>query len=327
MKRVLLFVILVLTLAVTASASAPAPVLTSDGVLYTVAGEPDGTIVVTARYDKSRQTMVVPGTIDGIVDADPQLAYDRLNQTLFVVWRRGASSSDVVFQALSETGDWSLPTVLGNAPGALHRDLHVLLTRTKSLQGENVTLLHAIWWKESAYDLAAEYGLAALSRTNVLSTYVADLQQLAGIRSALETGASNQDGLDAPVDPSLPPLAFTATTDGIDVVFGAKDKKSLTRVIVTPGQPRADARLWIPGGKGATRVPFTKVNSALAGPVETYIASGRVVVYSANTHFRYATLQNGEWTQVRSIPLDAAITPAEIANELRKTVAEEEQQK
>jgi len=325
MKRFLLAVA-ILMLASTAMASGSDPVLTSDGVLYTVAtNEAENSLVVTARYNTVRESEVVPGTEDAVVDADAHLAYDRMTQTLFVVWRRGESSTDVVFQALDRNGQWSARTVLASAPGFTHSDLRVLLTRTTSLQNETITLLHAIWWKEASGQLSAEYGLAAIKGTTVYSTHVADLLQLANIRSALDS-ASSDDGVTVRPElvPTYPPLAIAAATDGVDVVFGEKDRKAVTRVTIQPRQIGADARLYIPGGKGATRAPYVKVHNAMNGQVETYISGGRVVFYSSAAQFRYTTLENGSWTAVRSIPLDGVITPEQIANELRRTAQEQQ---
>lgn len=329
MKRALLLsLILVLTLAATAMASGREPILTSDGVFYTVAtDEAQRTLVITARYSTRKESVVVPGTIDNIVDSDGRIAYDRVTQTLYVVWRRGESSTDVVFQSLNRDGQWSARTVLASAPGYKHADLKVTLTRTVSLQNEPLGLLHAVWWKESPAELIAEYGLAAVNGQTVYSTAVAELEQLAGIRSILDTGITNEDG--SPVKPELvptyPPLAMAGTKGGaVDVVFGAKDKKTVTRVTVEPRQPKPDVRILIPGGKGGSRTPYVKVHNAMQGQVETTISNGRVVVYSATSQFRYATLDNGTWTPVRAIALDSAVTPEQIAAQLILTAAEQQ---
>lgn len=328
MKRVLLLCV-ILTLALVATATAASkmePVLTADGVFYTVApDEAEGTLVITARYSAAKQSVVVPGTIDNVVDADGRLAYDRVTKTLFVVWRRGESSTDIVFQSLSEDGQWSLPTVLASAPGFKQSDLRVVLTRTVSLQNEAVTLLHAIWWKEAPSQLIAEYGLAALKGATVLSTISADLEQLSGIRSALDTGATADDGIPTRRElvPTYPPFAIAPATNAVDVVYGSKDKKNVTRIRLEPRQ-KPDARLWIPGGKGATRSPYTRIHNAITGQVETYISGERVVVYAANSQFRYAVNDRGAWTPVRAIALDATITPGEIAAQLREMVEEQQ---
>lgn len=329
MKRALLFVILATMLAATALGSASRPVLTSDGVLYTLAADPDArTLVLTARFNDSRHSEVVPATLDGEVESDGQLAYDRVTQTLYVVWRRGESSTEVVLSALNSFGQWSEPTVLSRVPGYKHSDLQIALTRSVSAQNEPVTFLQAIWWKESHAELDAEYGLAVLDGSKVLSTSVGDLLQLTGIRSALDSGIAGVDGPSPKPEPvpTYPPLAISPVKDGADVVFGSRDKKTLTRVTILPRQPKADARLWIPGGKSGTRVPYTKVHNALNGngQAATYITGGKVVVYAAKTQFRYTTLENGVWATVRSIALDEAITPSEIANELRQSVEEQQ---
>ena len=327
MKRLLLLcTILTLALAATAMASKVEPILTSDGVLYTIAAdEAEGTLVVTARYNASKQSVVVPGTIDNVVDAEGRLAYDRGTDTLFVVWRRGESSTDVMFQALTSDGQWSAPTVLASAPGAKHSDLRVALTQTISLQNERITLLHAIWWKESPSMLIAEYGFAALTGATVHSTYVADLEQLTGIRSALDTGATNEDGLTTRPElaPTYPPLAIAPTKDAVDVVFGAKDKKSLTRIRIEPRQPKPDARIFIPVGKGGARAPYTRIHNGITGQVETQISGERVLVYAASSQFRYAHLENGAWSPVRAIALDPTINPAEIVALLERNLAEQ----
>lgn len=327
MKRLLLLCV-TLTLAVAATAMAKVePILTSDGVLYTVAADgEEGTLVVTARYNTSKQSVVVPGTIDDVVDADGRLAYDRLTETLFVVWRRGESSTDVVFQALTSDGQWSVPTVLAGAPGFKQSDLRVALTQTISLQNERITLLHAIWWKESPSMLIGEYGLAAISGTTVLSTHVADLEQLTGLRSALDSGATTEDGgmMRPELVPTYPPLAISPTKDAVDVVFGAKDKKSVTRIRIEPRQPKPDARIFIPVGKNGSRAPYTKIHNAIVGQVETQIRGDRVLVYAATSQFRYAQFEKGAWSPVRAIVLDPTITPADIVALLERNLAEQQ---
>lgn len=330
MKRVVLFVLLSLV-ATMAMASGTDPILTSDAVFYTIAADTEArTLVLTARFNGVRHAEVVPATLDGEVESDGRIAYDRVTQTLYVVWRRGESSTELMFASLSAAGEWSEPTVLSRAHGYKHSDLQVVLTRGVSAQNESVTFLHAIWWKESEAELIGEYALAALRGQSVLSTSEADLLTLSGIRSALDSGALSEDGI-APkpeLVPTYPPLAIATATakDSVDVVFGARDKKTFTRIVIQPRQPKADARAWIPVGKSATRVPYAKVHNAMngSGQVETYIGGSKVVVYAAKTQFRYATFENGIWSTVRSIALDEAITPSEIAREVRRN-AEEQQ--
>jgi hypothetical protein len=328
MKRVFaLCLMMVLTLAATAMASGTEPVLTSDGVLYTVAAdEAQRSLVVTARYNTTKQSLVVPGTVDGVLDTDGRLLYDRYTETLYVVWRRGENSSEVVFQSLNERGEWSPLTTLGSTPGYRQSGLRVALTRTISAQNEPVTVLNAIWWKESTSVLIGEYAMAAVSGATVHSTAVADLEQLTGIRSMLDTGATSEDGLTPRPElvPTYPPFAISASKDAVDVVFGAKDKKTVTRIRVEPRQPRPDARLWIPVGKNATRSPYTRVHNAITGQVETHISGDSVVIYAAAAQFRYAMIERGIWSPVRAIALDSTITPAEIVSQIRRNLEEQQ---
>jgi hypothetical protein len=273
-----------------------------------------------------RESVVVPATIGPEVDTDGRLAYDRISRTLYVVWRRGTESTEIVFAALAENGEWSAPKVLATAPGYKHADLKVLLTRGVTQQNEPVTFLHALWWKESQVELIAEYALAALDGSTVLSTSVSDLASLSGLRSALDATFSD-DGIQPRVElePTYPPLAMAAAKEGIDVVFGSKDKKSFTRLTVIPRQVQAQARLFIPGGKGPVRVPYTRIHNSIVGQVTTDILGGRVIVYATASDFRYATFENGTWSTVRSLRPDAAITAERLAIELRRHVEDRQQ--
>lgn len=317
MKRALLFTLSILTLAVSAVASEP--VLTPDGVLFTVAAE-GNTLVVTRRENMERTAIVVPATRGSELETDGRLAYDRSSRTLFVAWRRvvNSNNSEIVFSTMNDAGQWSEASVISRAYGYAHAGLQLGVTRGASDDGQPTTFVNAIWWKESPAELIAEYGLVAIDASGVVSTAVADLNDVAGLRSALS------DGVNAPeTTKTYPPLALAVQKDWIDVVFGSRDKASFTRIGVQPTLVKGNARIWKPLGRGTgARVPYTRINAALGGQAETHISGDRVVVFTADAKFRYAVFENGVWSSVRSIPLDATMTAREVAAELRRSVAQ-----
>lgn len=318
MKRALLLSLVVVLLAFGAGASEP--VLTGNGDLFTIAADGD-TLVVTRRHDMQRQEMVVPATAGAAIDTDGRIAYDRATETLYVVWRRVAAGSDeIVFSTLDASGKWSDAAVIARGTGYKHADLRISLTRSAS---QPLAFLHAVWWKEAQTDLVAQYGIVAIEGTSVVSTNVADLLDVANIRSALDPSANNADGgavKPEPV-PTYPPLGIEPAGENVDVVFGSADKKSFTRVNIQP-RLRPEARLYVPGGRNGTRVPYTKIHNAMVGEgqVQTHISGNRVAVYTAASNFRYALFENGAWSAVRSIPVGDGLTADEIAAELLRSV-------
>ena len=105
--------------------------LTSEGRLFIaeqkfsgehpeVGGESMAYVGLTVRDGDMQQDLVVPGTLEPGVHANPALAYDKTSQTLFVFWQRSLSlmHSELVFQSLGSDLTWG--PVASGGPSVLN---------------------------------------------------------------------------------------------------------------------------------------------------------------------------------------------------------------
>jgi hypothetical protein len=320
MKARLLFaVLLVLTVAVSASAERLESVLTQGGALYTLDSLDNRALVLIRRQGETRKATVVPGTSAESLDFDGRLLYDANSETLFVVWRREAAAGDEIVIKSLRDGSWSNEHIIAIATGDHHTGLRVTLTRMKE-EGATLAFVHAVWWdKRGDESLVPRYGMVAYGDGAFLSTFEGSLIELAAF-----TGTNNNTG-NAPED-SLPLLALTPAADAVDVVFGALDTPTATRVKLTPKRKKGDAKMWVPIGRSGGSMPHPKFASASNGNAQVMIIGQRVVVYSAGESFRFAIYDRGQWSPVRNIPLDDSISAQEVEAELRRSVAEDQEQ-
>lgn len=319
MKARLLFAALVvLTVAVSASAQRLESVLTQGGALYTLDSLENRALVLIRRQGETRKATIVPGTSGEALDFDGRLLYDANSETLFVVWRREAPAGDEIILKSLHDGVWSDEHVIAMINGDHRTGLRVALTRLKD-NGATLAFVHAVWWDQRGDEsLVPRYGLVAYGEGAFLSTFEGNLHELASF-----TGTNNNGG-SAPED-SLPLLALTPAADSVDVVFGALDAPNATRVKLTPKRKKGDAKLWVPIGRSGGGMPHPKFASASNGNAQVMIVGQRVVVYSAGESFRYAIYDRGEWSPVRSIPLDESISAHEVEAELRRSVSEDQE--
>ena len=309
-----------LVLSGTAAAGTVETALTNDLVLWTIDGGSSGpSLVLSMREGDFTQDVTVPTTDDTAIDAQPRLAWDPVSRSLFLLWcREGIRGDEIRLARRYASGRWAAPIVLAGGTDAKRAGLQLVLTRTKDEQsGDEETLVHAAWWTLRDGAPTAEYALAAFHGTDHLSTALDTLDHLA----AVLTAAAQDEDTGAAIHP---PLAMVRAEDGVDVAYGAARTTAVTRVQIRPGKVAGNARIWRPSGKNGGRTGAANLVSASDSPVQSFIAGGRVVLYTADARFRYVVLADGRWTPVRMLTPDAGFTTEALVRELRRSVEQDD---
>lgn len=302
--RTLALAALLLLSAFAAAADHSPAVLTSDGVVYTVAPLPASKLQLVRREGELRQTVLVPS--DGGTVTEAELAYDSATATLFVVWH----TQDAVYVTRRVAdGPWSEPLLID--VGAKRAGLELVITRVNK-----TTLLHAAWWKLGTAP-AAEYALLAYEYGEHASTFVGNLDALSG-NTASENESSGENELMSEV--LHPPLAMArAGSAGVDIVYGEVTSTRLHRIILEP-KIRPDVRIWKPSRKGGGLTPRAGLMSVSGDPVRVILNKGRIILYAPDKKFRFVIYENGRWSPERMIQLDDNLTREQLVEELRKAV-------
>lgn len=307
--------ILALTAAIPLSAANEAssdPLLTPDGTLFLVQRSADGrTLQLVQRTNEIREVEVVPATTSARV-SDPRIAYEQKSKTLVLLWRRSAFGNlgdEIVVTTLDADGNWSPVHIL--SPGSTsHSDLQIAVSRAaRPNYGDYpvpVLLIHAVWRSHLVPAERPEYALLAYEGSELVSSYQADLANLAGFFDEEPTA-----------DRSPRPLSISTTDSEIDIVFGLSGSSSLSRLRF---KPQLDARVWVPGGKQLSRTAYLHIDST--GTARALTVANHLIVYTIDGDmFRYAINSDGAWEPVRSLRIDAKVTPDDIIRELlRATV-------
>ncbi|MEA2491393.1 MAG: hypothetical protein QOH21_3185 [Acidobacteriota bacterium] len=323
MKARLLFVAVILLVAIAAAAQPLESVLTPNGTLFTL--EPvaeQNALALIARNGETRQTIVIPATEGEALDSDAHLLYDRVSDTVFVVWRRASAAGDEIVMTSRDTdGAWSDEYVVAQADGAVsgRAVLRVAMTHAKDENsGAQLSFLHAVWWDQTSAPVA-RYALLAFEGAQRLSAYTGNLRDIAG---STRVGAS--EGLTP--DDAFPLLALTAATDGVDVVFGALDQPTATRVKLIPKQ-KGEARIYTPIGRSGGSMPHPRFAATAYSNAQVMVVGTRVVIYNAAAdNFSFSVYDRGAWGPVRSLRLDASMTAREVEAALRRAVAADQEQ-
>ena len=283
-------------------------VLTTDGVVYSVESRKDANAVTLVRREGGKsERIIVPATADDVRDSGAQLEYDDVTNRLFVAWRRSAPDADeIVLVAREADGTWSEPVVL--ARGGSRDQLRLALTHSKTEDLE-VAIVHAVWWRSDGKRPVAEYGLSVFDKDGHLYSETADLEKLAALITALALEAEDTG------DALYPPLTVAAIPNGVEVVFGAENSTSLTRVRVEPRKV-PNARIWRPGRMGSAPVPPARIVSNSTAPVQAIVGNDRIVLYTPGDKTRFTIYANGRWSPVHTVP--DTLTPEQIVNELHR---------
>lgn len=300
MKRLCLIAALLLT-ATAAGASPWESVLTSDNTLWSVNTMASSKALDLLKRNGDETTVVrVPDTTDAAIESRGRVAWDSATRALFVLWRHG--DDEVRLARLDPSGTWTQAVV---ARGSSYDALQIVLTRTRE-----TTFVHAAWWADGEI---AEYALLAFGGTELLSSFVVRLDELAKIYTAAGEEATGN---------GHPPLAMERSGEGVDVAYGAPRSSVITTVSIKPVQDGHNARMWRPSGKSGRRSDPAGLLSVTSAAVQSFIVDGKVVLYTPDARFRYVILQNGKWTPIRTLTLDEHLTSESLVRELRRSVQE-----
>jgi hypothetical protein len=295
-------------------------VLTPDSTLYSIETTAARTaLALTRRNGEVRETVLVPTTTDAAFESDARLAFDGTTNTLYVLWHRSDANSDEIrLASMNADGEWSQPLLVTSGAAARRAGLQVLLSRPTVAEGAApVTLVHAAWWSVGR-SVAAEYALVAFEGGEHASTIVTSLDELANSRGNEAAGNEAEDTGSA----AHPPLALARAENGIDVVFGKDRSTAVTRVQIEPRRVAGNARMWKPVGRGSHHTGPARLVTANSDPVQAFIANNRVVLYTPDAKFRFMVFENGRWSPIRMIELDAKLTSEQMLEQLRRTVEE-----
>ena len=311
---------LALTVAGTLGAAETQTVLTPDSTLFTVSSTDESNVLeLTRRLGDTREQMIVPGTDDAARESHPRLAYDSRNEMLFVVWhRQDARVDEILFATLNAKNEWSTPQAITSS-GGRHTGLQLVMTtvKGKTFDEADTTLLNVAWWRLDAHQSVPEFAVVAFEDRKHLSTYVDNLIELANIKETEGDTEVEDTG-----NVEHPPLAVTrAEANSVDVVFGGDKSTALTRLRIEPRRVAGNARMWRPVGKTGTKTGPARLVASDSDPVQAFISkSGRVVLYTPESRFRFIVYDNGKWLPIRMIELDGTVTSEELVQQLRRTV-------
>lgn len=313
MKR--LWIVAALLLAAgTAGAAHVETALAEDNLLWSVDGAAASkSLVLTLRIGPNQQSVVVPTTEDEEIDGAARLAWDPMSRMLFVLYRRqGAEGDEIRLARRYASGRWAPPAILASGVGAGRSGLQLLVSHVKE---ESTTLVHAAWWTLSP-NVTAEYAMAAFHGAELLSTSLDRLDDLA----AVLTVASQDEDTGSSVHP---PMAMVRSGETVDVAWGAPRTTALTVVTIQPRKIDANARIWRPSGRTGRRTPSAQLTSSSSLPVESFIVSGNIVLYTPDARFRYVVFEEGKWTPVRTFATDEKLTSEDLIRELRRSVGQQ----
>lgn len=293
-------------------------VLLPDSTLYAIDAKASGQLELSRRRGDVRETLIVPTTEDDAIESQAQLAYDAVTNSVYVIWHRGGEGIDEIrLASLNAEDAWSDPLLVSDGAASHRAGLQMVLTHAREKGDQSdTTLVHAAWWSVGAA-LTPDYALVAFEGGRHLSTEVADLQSFA-TNSASLAAAEHEDTGGA----EHPPLVLARAGHAVDVVFGASQTTSVTRVRVEPKRISAEARIWRPSGRTSQHTGPARLVAHSSAPVQAFVSGERVVLYTPEAQFRYSVFDNGEWTPVRMIELDENLTSEHLLQELRRTVEE-----
>ncbi|HWW61742.1 MAG TPA: hypothetical protein VN181_10280 [Thermoanaerobaculia bacterium] len=290
------------------------PLLTPDGTLFLMQRSADGrSLQLVQRTDDVRAVEVVPATSYTLRVSDPRIAYEPNSKTLVALWRRagfGNHGDEIVVTTLDNNGSWSTPHVV--APGSVsHADLQIAVSRTtRPNYGDYpvpVLLIHAVWRAKPETGERPEYALLAYEGAQLVSSYQADLANLAGFFDAEDNG-----------DTTSRPLTISTGDDTVDIVFGLPGSTTLSRLRF---KPQLDARVFIPTGKQHSRMSYLEVEST--GHINALTVGKHVVLYTVDANmFRYSINTDGMWEPVHSLRVDDKVTADDIIRELLRATAD-----
>lgn len=319
--------------------------LTGDGQLFIAEQKPASSlpeiasraltlITVSVRHDEEQQELVVPGTLEAGIHANPALAYDDASQTLFVFWQRSASlmHSELLFQSLGPDRTWGPVTAFGSVQNS-RENLRIAVTRKahviSATDGTETVVpqinVHAVWWEFDLHDgvQSARYAMLAIEEGAVVETSVHNLFEFV---PAPESVPANLGDIN-PADIFKHPALFVSPQkDSVTVLFGDARDSSFGRVRIHPWKYAGEARVHIPVGRHEGRKlaapKLVATDGMRVGTVGT--TDGNVALYTTNgEQFRYVVLRDEAWTDARELRLDESLNTDAAVRAVRRLVEHE----
>jgi hypothetical protein len=338
MKRLLLLaVVLLIATAALADVAERDVLITPDGTVYSIAGEPseDGltsSLVLNIQpFGEKEIRTIIPETINSGVNALPTLAWEASSKSLFVFWMRMPSSGSSELLVTRYAQDkWEPATVIDSKP-VLHSHLAIGFTRqVQNLQRDGsfaptpALILHTAWWEKNGSSESAHYAVMPLSRSWDQQPDAHDMTEFVDSANTTRT-PEETDSTDAEF---LHHVAIVngPTPDSVDVIYADKHTNSFYRTTL---RPIADARVRIPVGvHGGPKLGTPKALSFdWSGRTSTITSpDGKTVIFCNVTDEKVAwvTLRDGEWLPKKEIALSDKVTVNAAMSALTKMAASSE---
>jgi hypothetical protein len=313
MKRLLAILALVLVPSALFAQADRDVLLTSDGTLYTIEskevqeGDSNRSLQLTIAHGNKSTVTTIPESLTG-TNWRPALTYEPDSKTVFVFWigQVNGMSSRLLFASYKD-GKWTPAVSIDDQPYTYRYNLRVAITRHVSTQKADgsfadapALLVHAVWWEDAgANKERARYALFTIENSRVSNYELHDLLGLAQIpimAYAVEKDFNSE---------ILRHPAILEGTNSVDVIFGDIDRMSMNRITL---KPIADGRIHIPIGTRGGH-PFPPPHSFSAdwtGRISTIGSGSDLVMYNTTKDTTsYVMYANGEWSEVRTLPLSA----------------------
>ena len=313
MKRLLVILALVLVPTALFAQADRDVLLTPDGTLYTIEskeameGDSNRSLQLTITHGNKSTVTTIPESLTG-TNWRPALTYEPDSKTVFVFWigQINGMSSRLLFASYKD-GKWTPAVSIDDQPYTYRYNLRIAITRHVSTQQSDgsfadapALLVHAVWWEDAgANKERARYALFTIENSRVSNYEIHDLLGLAQI--PIMAYAVDKD-FNTEI---LRHPAILEGTNSVDVIFGDVDRMSMNRITL---KPIADGRIHIPitvrGGR-----PFPPPHSFSAdwtGRISTIGSGSDLVMYNTTKDTTsYVMYANGQWSEVRTLPLNA----------------------
>ena len=329
MKR---FVLAFFLVAAASATQAQQTVLAPDGALFTIdvasteeTGANVNHLVLRVQRNAEIAEEVVPASVDNSRHAYPAIAYDPVSDSVFVFWLRhvGTMSSQLTFATRSSEGDWSEPKVFGD-PFIFREHLRIAVTgRVSNADGtlapEGAISVHLVWWEFDSHTGAesARYAMVPIENGGVVDVIDVNLTEF------VDTTVSGPEDLDlAVLKQSL--VHASTSRDSVLVTFGDLETRSFHQVRFNPRKVVSDVRIRIPIGRaeGPIGAPRFVVN-ADARIEGVHGENGLALYVLGKNKLRYVTMNDGAWSETRTITLDELTSSEMVLGAIRRLVSEQ----
>lgn len=309
--------------------------LASDGTLYVVRsgsaadlGIVGGTLSPTdkvlewssRRQDGSVAQGLIPGTTNGDVKHNLDLAYDEPSSSLVLLWNEELTVLNVLRLGIFKNGSWTVGNLLPSLGFAHAYNPQMLLShqpvKLQDASGNTVTLtrtlLSVIWWEEAQYTQARYAPIFLDEDASAADVQVYDLPALLGNAGPTPSGSH-------PVGSYMyPSLQLEGIGGAILASFAdlTANKQYVLRITYPDnlGKPGPDNVTW-----QRRRIPVVGVasESPISDDVPVTIESVRTVVgasyrptlvWTTDNAVGFTRYDGKSWSSARTIPLNESMT-------------------